>query len=350
MSTEKETVFLSGATGYIAQHIVRELLNTGKFKIIGSVRSEVKAKTLAENFGNNPDLSFVYVKEIADPTAFDEAFKTHGPEIDYVIHSASPITFHLEDVNKDLIIPAKNGAAGIFKAAAKYATNLKHFVVTSSYAAISDFSSEHDHSSILSEESWNQMPFEQAVTDNMLGYCYSKKVAEKAIWDLRKELEVSFNVTAVNPTFVFGPQCFDSSVSKELNVSCQFINSFVHLPFGEPVDDSITGCFIDVRDVAKVHVNAILDSKKFDGKRLLLDAGYFGNQSIVDVLNEIPSLKGKIAVGTPHRDDNLADEMIVIDSSKTKELLGLKYISFNKSVKDTALQIVKFDESLKSEA
>lgn len=348
MSTEKETVFLSGATGYIAQHIVRELLATGKFKVIGSARSEEKVKRLAENFGNHPDLSFVYIKELANPTAFDEVFKTHGPIIDYVIHSASPLVINPQDVNKDLIIPAKNGTVGIFNASAKYATNLKHFVLTSSYAAVGDFLRENDHSLTLNEESWNPMPFEQAVTQPMLGYCYSKKVAEKSLWDLRKELEVSFNVTTVNPTYVYGPQCFDSSVSKELNVSCQIINNLVHLPFGETVDESVTGCFIDVRDVAKVHVEAILNSKKYDGKRLLLDGGKFGNQSIVDVLNEIPSLKGKIAVGTPHRDDDIADKTVVVDTSKTKELLGFKYISLNKSVKDTALQIIKYDEKYKA--
>ena len=105
MSTEKQTVFLSGASGFIAQHVVKDLLAAG-FKVIGSVRSEDKAQALAKNFNNSEDLSFVYVKDIADPKAFDAAFEEHGAKLDYVIHSASPFHFSVTHAKKDFITPA----------------------------------------------------------------------------------------------------------------------------------------------------------------------------------------------------------------------------------------------------
>lgn len=346
MSSEKKTVFLSGATGYIAQHIIKQLLDTQKFKIIGSVRSEEKAQALANNFNNSPDLSFVYVKDIADPKAFDAAFEEHGPKIDFVIHSASPFHFKVTDPKKDLIIPAEIGSAGIFKASVKYATNLKHFVVTSSYAAVFDILREEDKTLQLNEESWNPMEEEQAVTSPVFSYCYSKKVAEQTVWKLAKELNAKFNINAVNPVYVFGPQCFDSSVTKELNTSCEIINKLLHASPETPVDESIKGSFIDVRDVARAHIEPLLNSEKFNGKRLIMDGGRFGNQSIADVLNEIPQLKGKIPVGTPHRDDEIAASMAKIDNSKTKELLGFEFISLEQTVKDTALQVLKHEGRL----
>lgn len=345
MSTQKQTVFLSGASGYIAQHIIRDLL-ANNFKVIGSVRSEDKAQKLANNFGNSPDLSFVYVKDISDPKAFDAAFEEHGSKLDYVIHSASPFTLDIEDVNRDLIIPAEIGSAGIFKAAAKYAPNLKHFVVTSSFAAVSDAPTDLNKDLTFTEKTWNDMPFEKAVTNAVDGYFYSKTIAEKTIWKLAKDLDVKFGVTAVNPSYVFGPQAFDNNVTKVLNTSCQFINAFLDTTPEFTVDESVKGAFVDVRDVAKAHVAPLLDSKKFNGERLILSTDRFGNQSLVDALNKIPSLKGKIAVGTPHRDDNIAQELAQIDNSRTKELLGFEFVSLDQTVKDTAEQVLKVNGKL----
>ena len=346
MSTEKQTVFLSGASGFIAQHIIKQLLDSGKFKVIGSVRSEDKANSLAKNFNKNPNLSFVYVKDIAEETAFDESFKEHGSKLDFVIHSASPFTFDITDINKDLIIPAKVGSAGIFKASVKYASNLKHFVVTSSYAAINDLLRETDNTYHLNENTWNPMPFDEALANPIFGYCYSKKVAEQTVWKLAEELNAKFNVTAVNPVFVFGPQCFDSSVTKVLNTSCEIVNKFAHSTPETEVDESIKGSYIDVRDIARAHVEPLLDSDKFNGKRLLMDGGRFGNQAIVDVLNTIPQLKGKIAVGTPHKEDDIENQMAVIDNNATKKLLNFEFMNLEQTVKDTALQILKVEGKL----
>ncbi|KAL6927872.1 hypothetical protein ACO0SA_004495 [Hanseniaspora valbyensis] len=345
MSAEKQTVFLSGASGYIAQHTVKQLLDSGKFKVIGSVRSEEKGNSLAKNF-NSPDLSFVYVKDISSETAFDDAFKQYGSEIDYVVHTASPVAFDVTDINKDLIVPAKIGSTGIFKASVKYAPNLKHFVITSSSFAILDLLRENDHSLHLNEQSWNPITYEDSLKDAVQGYCYSKKIAEQTVWKLGKELNVKFGITAINPTYVLGPQCFDSSVTSVLNVSCEFVNKLIHSKSDSEIDKTFVGPNIDVRDVARAHIEPLLNSEKFNGQRLLLSNGRFGAQSIVDILNEIPQLKGKIAVGTPHSDDDILNRMSVINNEKTKELLGFEFISLEKSIKDTASQILKVEGKL----
>lgn len=345
MAAEKQTVFLSGVSGFIAQHVAQQLLETGKFKVIGSVRTKEKAAVLKNNF-KDINLSFVYVEDISKPDAFNEAFEKYGSEIDYVIHTASPFHFNTTNVEKDLIIPAQIGSSGIFEAAAKYAPNLKHFVVTSSHAATVDVKRNGDHAYKINEESWNPMEFEEAIQNPLFGYCYSKKVGEKVVWELAKTLNVKFNVTSVNPVFVFGPQTFDSSVTEELNTSCEIINKFIHSPVNFNVDEGSKGYFIDVRDVARAHIAPILASEKFKGQRLILSAGPFGDQSIVDVLNEIPQLKGKIPVGHPRRNEIIGDDISGVDNSKTKKLLEFNFISLEHTVKDTALQILKTEGKL----
>ena len=53
MTTEKTVVFVSGATGFIALHVVDDLLKTG-YKVIGSGRSQEKNDGLLLNFFSNP--------------------------------------------------------------------------------------------------------------------------------------------------------------------------------------------------------------------------------------------------------------------------------------------------------
>jgi hypothetical protein len=53
-------------------------------------------------------IEFVYVSDIAAPGAFDDVFKSEKNGFDY-IHTASPVSFAIDEVKKDLIDPAVHG-------------------------------------------------------------------------------------------------------------------------------------------------------------------------------------------------------------------------------------------------
>lgn len=53
MTTKENTVFVSGATGFIALHVVDDLLKAG-YKVIGSGRSQEKNDGLLKKFNNHP--------------------------------------------------------------------------------------------------------------------------------------------------------------------------------------------------------------------------------------------------------------------------------------------------------
>ena len=54
-------------------------------------------------------MDFAFVSDIAKPGAFDEAIKAEKIGFDYIIHTASPVSFAVNDVKKDLIDPAVHG-------------------------------------------------------------------------------------------------------------------------------------------------------------------------------------------------------------------------------------------------
>ena len=112
-----KAVYVSGATGFIAQHIVKDLIEKG-YKVIGSVRSAEKGDQLAKNL-NSDNFSYEIVKDIAEPNAFDESLKKH-PEVEYFMHTASPFHFNTSDIEKDLLLPAVEGTKNAFKSIKAY--------------------------------------------------------------------------------------------------------------------------------------------------------------------------------------------------------------------------------------
>ena len=112
-------VLLTGGSGFIAAHVLEALLAQGH-SVVTSVRSEAKAQMLSDIFPDacNDKLDFVYVADIAQEGAFDEAVKS-DPPFEWVIHTASPVIFDVTDTQKDLLDPAINGTTGILKAIRK---------------------------------------------------------------------------------------------------------------------------------------------------------------------------------------------------------------------------------------
>lgn len=330
------TVFVSGATGFIAQHIVKLLIEQG-YTVIGSVRSAAKGDALAKSLQSDK-FSYEIVEDIAKEGAFDEALKKH-PEITVFLHTASPFHFKATNVEKELLDPAVNGTKNALKAIAKYGKNIKNVVITSSYAAVSTAEKELDPTHTNTEESWNEISWEDAQKDPVSGYRGSKKFAEKAAWDFLKENQVDFVVNYINPSFVFGPQAFDSEVKDNLNTSSEILNTFIKLG---PLDEipATKGGYVDVRDVAKAHLVAF-EKPGLKDQRLILNAGRFAAQHIFDVLNEnFPELKGKLPVGTPGSGDAIIAQASTIDNTLTKEILGFPLIELQKTVVDSVQQIL----------
>lgn len=330
-----KTVFVSGATGFIAQHIDKLLLEKG-YKVVGSVRSESKGEHLAKLL-NSPNFSYEIVPDVETAGAFDEALKKH-PEVSVFLHTASPFHFKATDIEEELLKPAVNGTKNALAAIKKYGSQITNVVVTSSYAAISTAGKETDPSHINNEESWNEITWEDSKKDSFSGYRGSKKFAEKAAWDFVAAEKPSFTINYVNPSFVFGPQAFDSEVKDSLNTSSEILNNLLKLSPDSPVPP-VKGGFVDVRDVAKAHLVAF--EKPISNQRLLLNSDRFSGQDLLDVLNaDFPELKGKIPVGEKGAGKAVNDALCKIVNDKTREILGFQLLDLKTTVGDSIKQII----------
>ncbi|CDK27225.1 unnamed protein product [Kuraishia capsulata CBS 1993] len=345
------SVFISGASGYIALHIVDQLLSAG-YPVVGTVRTQKQADSITAEFAAKyPEakLTFELVSDIRDPNAFDSAIKAH-PEVEFVLHTASPFAYGLgEDMEHIYLTPAVNGTVGILKAIKAYAPQVRHVVVTSSFAAILDASKFTDPTYIHTEESWNPMEWEEAKKTEHTSYRLSKKTAEKAARDFVKNEKPNFTISTVNPPFVMGPQLFESSVAAaSLNTSAETVNQVLALkpdakgPFTAP-----NGLSIDVRDVARLHVLPLADPSKYADARLFPVTAPFCVQSVLDVLHDkFPGIE--LPVGDPEVGKKFLQENIPkYDISKTLEITGVSLIPFEKMIYDSAKQILDYRKQAK---
>ncbi|KAJ5485161.1 Ketoreductase azaE [Penicillium diatomitis] len=346
-------VLVTGGSGFIAAHVVDYLQQRG-FDTVFTVRSDEKGKRILENHPDAPKerLSYVIVKDVAQDDAFDEAIKS-DPPFDYVLHTASPFHFNVQDPVKDFLDPAIKGTTGILKAIKAYAPTVKRVVVTSSFAAIVN---GKQHPKVYNEECWNPVTWEEAmdpantyraskvnklitkgstyeVTTVLIVAPVPQTFAEKAAWDFVEKENPNFDLVTINPPLVFGPIVSYLNSLDAINTSNQRMRNIVQGQFKDAIPPTGMWLFVDVRDVALAHVRAI-EVAEAGGKRFLVAAGFFSNKVLVEAVREThPELESKL----PSKDypDDFPSELYEIDNSQSKKILGMEYRPLKATVADT---------------
>lgn len=346
---KQSTVLVTGANGYVAAHIIADLLSSG-YRVVGTVRSQSSAeKVLSTHAAHNKEgqqkLSMQIVPDIASPGAFDKVVQVDG--ITAVIHVASPFKLVVEDNERDLLIPAIQGTRTLLESAAMN-PNIKNVVITSSFASIVDIGAGLRPGYTYDETDWNPATFEDAKKSESgsFAYCASKVLAEQAAWDFvrdRKD-QISFSLSTICPPKIFGP-AFSTPTraeSSSLGISLKEIYDLVS-GAEKTVPETRFWAWVDVRDVARAHVRA-LEVAGAAQQRFLITAGRYSNQEIVDVLRKSERVPHnvkteKLPLGTPGQ-GYAGDFVYNVNNEKSKSLLGLEYRSLEESVVDAAVQLV----------
>ncbi|NRA30159.1 MAG: aldehyde reductase [Parvularculaceae bacterium] len=227
-------VFVTGASGFIAKHILRELFEKG-YEVRASVRSETRKAELEELFPNaNLEFAFLDLSK-------DEGWSDAMAGCDVLMHTASPFPLSEPKDPQELIRPAVDGTLRAMNAAK--AVGIKRVILTSSCAAIYKDASKPKQD-ISDEKNWTT-PDDPSVG----AYEASKTLAEKAAWDFVAQ-HPDIALTTINPGGVFGPS-MDARYGSSLEIVEQLMGG--QFPMAPPMDLIL----VDVRDVARMHVAAI---------------------------------------------------------------------------------------------
>jgi len=322
----KMKVLLTGGSGFIAAHCLDQLLAHGH-EVVTTVRSDEKGQFLVDSH-KGKKVSYVIVKDIAQEGAFDEAVKS-DPPFDAVLHTASPFHFNVTDPKKDLLDPAIIGTTGILKAIKASAPSVKRVAITSSFAAIVN---PDGHPDVYNEDVWNPVTFEEATKDPATAYRGSKTLAEKAAWEFVEKEKPNFQISTLNPPFVFGPVVHYLNSLENTNTSNQRILGIMQGKQKEKMAPTGNFLWVDVRDIALAHVRAI-EVPEAAGKRFFITAGYWTNKEMIDIIDEnFPELRSQLP---EKREDDKPKDVYKYDNSRSINVLGLKYTSLKDCVVDT---------------
>ena len=264
-------VCVTGASGFIAAHIVRDLLARG-YRVRGTVRDpDRKADlTFLTALPGAAERLELVKGDLLDAKGWDAAVA--GCE--YVMHTASPYQVDVEDPQRDLVEPAVRGTRHVLDACLW--AGVKRVILTSSMAAITD---EPDNRRVLTESDWNTKS-----TLDRNPYYFSKVLAEREAWKMVKEEKAPFELVVINPFMVIGP-----SLSAGRNTSTQL---FVDLARGVyPGILSLTWGFVDVRDVSEAHVRA-METPSASG-RYLCAGERLSMRDVLRVMREV-GVRGKL--------------------------------------------------------
>jgi len=332
-------ILLTGGSGFIAAHVLEQILEKGH-SVVTTVRSEDKAQKIRDAYKAQADrLEVVIVPDIAKEDAFDEVAKTPGLEV--VLHTASPFHFNWTDPKTELIDPAVIGTTGILKALKRSAPGVKRVVVTSSFASVLDETKFSDPTHTFTEASWNPSGIDAIHNSPATAYRVSKTLAEKAAWEFVEKEKPSWDLVTICPPLVLGPVVHHLASLESINTSNERVVKLLQgawkneIPSQGPVS-----IWIDVRDVAAAHV-AAFENPAVGGRRLFTTAGYFSNSKIAAIVREkFPEFGDKLP-GPEVKGGELpdADKTFKFNTDETNKLLGIQWISLEKSIEDLVVSL-----------
>lgn len=204
MTSSGPLVLLTGATGFLAAHVLDSLLaSPHKYRVRGTLRSLSKKDALLARLSEE-DRERVELVEVKDTATSDLTDALKGVHL--VAHVASPyqlvsdafaarcssspahpvccIPQNVEDAERDLLKPAIEGTLNLLRYAAKVNT-VERIAITSSFAAVTDFNQGGPNRPgfTYTADDWNPSTYEDAVKAGGAGafaYSASKKLVSCA--------------------------------------------------------------------------------------------------------------------------------------------------------------------------
>ena len=274
-------VLVTGGSGFIGSHCILQLLAAGHQvrTTVRNLKRESDVRAMLSQGGAEPGdrLSFA-----AADLESDAGWAQAAAGCEFVLHVASPFPSTVPRDENELIVPAREGALRVLRAARD--AGVKRVVLTSSFAAIG--SGQPPRTKPFDETDWTN-----ADGDDVRPYVKSKTLAERAAWDFIAREGGALELSVVNPVAVFGP-----ALGADYSTSILLIQRLM--------DGALPGCprisfgVVDVRDVADLHLRAMSDDAA-KGQRFLAVSGDF--MAVVEIAKVLKARMGEAGRRVPTR-------------------------------------------------
>jgi len=337
-----DTILVTGGTGFIGGELIDQLLKAGKSvhtTVRDKAKSEPRLRERWKDAGGDAQSGRLEIFE-ADLER-DAGWTEACAGCDAVAHVASPFPNGVPKDPDELVIPARDGALRVLKAA--HEAGITRFVLTSSAAAIA-----YGHppgKSHFDESDWTVLE-----NDEVTAYPRSKTVAEKTCreWVAANAPDMAF--CSINPVAVLGP-VKDDDLSTSISLVKQLMTGAI------PAIPAVGFGIVDVRDVVKAHVLALeKPHAQVKDERFAVSDRFMWMRDIADVLRErTPAYAGKVPTRTmpsfvvkalaPFMSDlqQVKSELgryRDVSGDHARDVLGIDYIDAKDSIEASARSLV----------
>lgn len=232
-------VLVTGGTGFVASHCILQLQEAGHTvrTTVRSLARETDLRAVLRAAGGDDARLEVVAADLTQDEGWEAAVRDCGN----VLHVASPFPADAPKDAEELIVPARDGALRVLRAARD--AGVGRVVMTSSFAAVGYGIPQPDRP--FDERDWTD-PDEPTVQ----AYMQSKFHAERAAWDFMTREGGDLELAVINPTGIFGP-----ALSHDYSTSIGLVHSL--LSGALPAVPRLSFGVVDVRDVADLHLRAM---------------------------------------------------------------------------------------------
>ncbi|WP_279478495.1 NAD-dependent epimerase/dehydratase family protein [Aureimonas sp. SK2] len=233
----RDRVLVTGASGFIAKHIVIALLRDG-FDVRGTVRGAARAdevRRVVREAGEDANRCEFAKADLRS----SDGWLAAATGCRYVLHTASP--FPLAGQRGPVLIETARGGTDFALRAAAQA-GAERAIVTASVASVA-YGHDGSRTSPFGEDDFTNLE-----SRDVSAYARSKTVAELLAWDVSRETGLA--LSTIHPGLVFGP-VLDPRMGSSVKIVAMMLGGRV------PLLPDITIPAVDVRDVALAHVRAM---------------------------------------------------------------------------------------------
>lgn len=260
-------VCVTGAAGFIASHVIVDLLDDGNavhatVRNLGDNAKRSHLDVLKERY---PGMLTLFEADLLEPGGLDAALEG----CDALIHTAAAVILSAPDPQKQIIDVAVKGTQNVLDSVAR-TPSVKRIVMTSSIAAVMSFDQQDK---TYTEDDW-------CTSDDIRldPYGIGKAQSERLLWAFADQHADRIKAVAINPSVVIGPPL----AKHHTRTSLSFIRGLVGwtIPACAPMQLHL----VDVGDVAQGHVRA-LTSDKAVGHRIIFSERQLSMLEISKVLS-----------------------------------------------------------------
>lgn len=335
----KTTVLVVGGNGYIASHVVANLLSDG-YTVRITVAEALESAEQLELYSLVPDAGHrlsITEADITNASAFRDVIRG----CKYVVHCGVSPSHSLRE--KNVVQVHVDSVQALFDAIRLSGKpTLKRVILTGSAAAVFHIQDPVPPRGRFDESSWNLRATAQSDP-----VPFAKISFEREAWRLQKMFGVELVV--ILPSIVIGPSL--------LHETSEAMRTIHDLASGSPYAPNLFWNFVDVRDVAKAHVRAMENADLVD-QRIIVSNACLSLCEIGQLIKKAfphlnPPIKAAplwitlIVAPLTHARVKLSflwrnlGVKKVLDSSKSIRELGLELTPMERTVADSVDQLIR---------